>query len=105
MRQLVVTARALSSKDKQKGRLQARDRGNSLVVRFLRWVPLGMALLGGTFFHCAHEPYTPMKNTEIFASCRLRFLEISQILILKVARALFVMKAAFFDTFARHTLN
>ena len=64
-----------------------------------------MALLGGTFFHCAHKPYTPVKHAELFASCRLRFLEIGQILILKVALALCVMQAAFFDAFARHALK
>lgn len=64
-----------------------------------------MALLGGTFFHCAHKPDTPVKHAELFASCRLRFLEISQILILKVALALCVMQTASFDAFARHTLT
>lgn len=64
-----------------------------------------MAFLGRTFFHCAHKPDAPVKHTELLTSCRLRFLEISQILILKVTLALCVMEAALFDAFARHALN
>jgi hypothetical protein len=53
----------------------------------------------------AHKHYAPVKHTEPLTSRRLRFFKIGQILIRKVALALCVMQAAFFDAFARHTRN
>jgi hypothetical protein len=43
-----------------------------------------------------------MKYAELLAGRRLRFLEVSQVLILKVTLALSVIQTAFFDAFARH---
>jgi hypothetical protein len=45
-----------------------------------------------------------MKYAELIAGRRLHFLEVSQVLILKVTLALSVIHTAFFDAFTRHNL-
>ena len=37
----------------------------------LMLVILGKDLLGGTFLHCAHKPYAPVKHTDLLTSRRL----------------------------------
>ncbi|MGZ4853053.1 MAG: hypothetical protein ACXV3D_07710 [Halobacteriota archaeon] len=46
-----------------------------------------------------------MKYAELLAGRGLRFLEVSQVLILKVTLALSVIQTAFFDAFTRHDLG
>ena len=46
-----------------------------------------------------------MKYAELLAGRGLRFLEVSQVLILKVTLALSVIQTAFFDALARHNLS